>query len=405
MGLERVREVSQRLNLNPIFPVITVGGTNGKGSACAMLESIYQQAGYRVACYTSPHLLRYNERVRINSVEATDEELSAAFAAVELARTSLEQPVPLTYFEFGTLAAIWHFMQAEVDVAILEVGLGGRLDAVNAFEPSCAIVTSVDMDHMDFLGNTRESIGYEKAGIYRAGTAAICGDLDPPQSLLKHALAIGADLKQSGRNFYFAEEEGGWVYKDDKTVIRDLPKPALTGNFQRYNAACVLAAISAMQSRLAINQAQIAQGLRSVRLPGRFQQVASSPQVILDVAHNPHAAIALADNLTHAPCSGRTIAVFGMLADKDIAGVIEVLQSQIDVWYLSDIQHPRGAAADQLAENLRRIAPASSLHLYRDITMAYRQACNDAAENDRIIVFGSFFTVADVMRVLPAIPH
>ena len=398
MGLDRVDEVRHRLNLVPGFPVITVAGTNGKGSTCAMLERIYHEAGYRVACYTSPHLLRYNERVRVACQEAGDAELSEAFAAVEAAR----EGTLLTYFEFGTLAAMWHFMQTDVDVAILEVGLGGRLDAVNVFDPACAIVTSIDLDHMDFLGNSRESIGYEKAGVFRHGIPAICGDANPPYSLVNHATEIGADFQQIQRDFGFAVERDGWVYQGRQAVIRDLPMPALTGSFQLHNAACVMAAIQAMQAQLPVNIAQAALGLRTVKLAGRFQQCSTKPQIILDVAHNPHAAIALAENLRQSPCQGRTLAVFAMLADKDIAGTIKAVSSQIGSWYVAGIDHLRGASTQQLAELIQQQAPGCSIQIHTDVASAYRQACLDAGENDRIIVFGSFFTVADVMRGLPA---
>ena len=404
MGLDRVNEVRQRLNLHPQFPVITVAGTNGKGSTCAMLERIYHEAGYRVACYSSPHLLQYNERVRVACQEASDEALCNAFAAIEAARIE-QQHTSLTYFEFGTLAAMWHFMQADIDVAILEVGLGGRLDAVNVFDSSCAIVTSVDLDHMDFLGNNRESIGYEKAGIFRQGIPAICGDTNPPSALVTHAVSIGADFKLIQRDFGFKVEGDRWVYQEGPTDIPDLPMPALTGSFQLSNAACVMAAIQALQTQLPVSVAEIASGLQTVKLAGRFQRWLIEPQVILDVAHNPHAAIALAQNLRQLPCHGRTRAVFAMLADKDIAGVINALKSEIDVWYLSDIQQPRGAKAQQLGELIQQAMPGCVMQMYADVTLAYSQACLDAGENDRIVVFGSFFTVADVMRVLPAPPQ
>lgn len=399
MGLDRVNAVSQRLKLNPQFPVITVGGTNGKGSACAMLERIYHEAGYRVACYTSPHLLRYNERVRIDCQEASDVALCSAFAAVEAARQS-GKPIALTYFEFGTLAAVLHFMQAGVDVAVLEVGLGGRLDAVNVFDPDCAIVTSIALDHQDFLGNSRESIAYEKAGIFRSGIPAICGDCNPPASLLEHALGTGADFKLIQRDFGAAPHDEGWTYQHGDTRI-DLPLPALTGGFQLYNAACVVTAVEVLQDKLPVTTEQMAAGLHQVKLPGRFQQWRVQPRVILDVAHNPHAALALAENLRQLPCTGRTLAVFAMLADKDIAGVIHALYPQIDSWYAADIEHARGATAQQLARLIHQVAPNCNIDKYTDASSAYAQACNDAGENDRIVVFGSFFTVADVMRALP----
>lgn len=402
MGLERVNEVRQRLNLAPDFPIITVAGTNGKGSTCAMLERIYHCAGYRVGCYTSPHFLRYNERVRISCREVSDTALVTAFAAVEQARQGDGQaPVELTYFEFGTLAAMWYFMQAGIDVLILEVGLGGRLDAVNVFDPACAVVTSIDLDHMDFLGNNRESIGFEKAGIYRHGVPAICGDTNPPQSLVKHAEQIGAELMLNGRDFRFIAEDECWAYQGRHGIIDDLPMPALIGDFQRHNAACVLAAIEAMQLRLPVNREHLAAGLRSVALVGRFQRLASKPDVILDVAHNPQAALALAENLRQSAYKSRTLAVFAMLADKDIAGVVKAVTPEIDCWYVAGIAHARGTSGERTAELIRRQSGTSCVKSFSDVALAYRHACLDAGENDRIIVFGSFFTVADVMHVLP----
>lgn len=399
MGLDRVDAVRRRLKLDPDFPVITVAGTNGKGSTCAMLERIYHEARYRVGCYSSPHLLRYNERVHIDLDEADDESLCAAFLAVEMAR----EDALLTYFEFGTLAAMWHFMQSGIDVAIMEVGLGGRLDAVNVFEPSCCIVTSIDLDHMDFLGNSREDIGYEKSGVFRRGIPAICGDIDPPLSLLNHAADIGADLKLIQREFSMAIDGDSWTYQQGEIAIEKLPLPALVGNFQLGNAACAITAINALQTQLSVSQADIAAGLRTVKLAGRFQQLLDNPPVILDVAHNPHAALVLTKNLLQSPCTGRTLAVFSMLADKDIGGVVAATASQIDVWYVAGIDNVRAAIASQLAHAIHLHDADSEIQIFEDIASAYRQAFLDAGKNDRIIVFGSFFTVADVMRVLASI--
>ncbi|MCB5187228.1 bifunctional tetrahydrofolate synthase/dihydrofolate synthase [Methylobacillus caricis] len=399
MGLERVDLVRKHLNLDPAFPVIIVAGTNGKGSTCAMLERVYHAAGYRVGCYTSPHFVRYSERVRVGCQEIADADLIKAFDAVEAAR----RDTSLTYFEFGTLAAVWHFTQAAVDVAILEVGLGGRLDAVNVFTPACTIVTSIDLDHMDFLGNDRECIGREKAGVFRTGIAAICGDEHPPQSLKTYAKQIGADLRCIGQDFAPSHLEDGWEYRVGAASL-SLPLPALAGDFQLNNAACVINALHAMQSTLPVNIAHIRQGLQEVTLNGRFQSCRTNPQVILDVAHNPHAAVALAENLQQRPIAGRTIAVFSMLADKDIAGVVSVMAPHIDAWYVASVGHLRGATQAQL---LAFIAAATKENAqacgYENVISAYRQACIDAGENDRIIVFGSFFTVADVMGELAVI--
>lgn len=396
MGLGRVNQVKQRLNLQYNFPVITVAGTNGKGSTCAMLEHIYYAAGYRVASYSSPHLLRYSERIRVARHEISDEALIRAFQAIESAR----QEIQLTYFEYGTLAAMWHFCNADVDVAILEVGLGGRLDAVNVFEPSCAIVTSVDLDHMDFLGDTRELIGAEKAGVFRSNIPAICGDLSPPQSLINYAEVIGADLKRIQHDFQFERHQSCWRYSSPLCTLDALPMPALVGDFQLYNASCVMTAIQSLQSVLPVSKEAICDGLLTVRLHGRYQYLSSKPDVILDVAHNPHAAKSLAANLKNTSTQGKTIAVFAMLADKDIRGVIQAIAGEVDEWYVSGISHVRGADALTIHQLVNAELPDAVIRLFDGVKNAYEQACIDANENDRIIILGSFFTVAEVMRAL-----
>lgn len=396
MGLERVRTVKERLRLTPGFPLILVGGTNGKGSTCALLESIYHHAGYRVASYSSPHLLRYNERVKIGAMEATDAQLIDAFQAVERAR----QEVPLTYFEFGTLAAMWCFMQHEVDLAVLEVGLGGRLDAVNVFEPDCAIVTAVGIDHTDFLGSSRDSIGFEKAGIFRHDVPALCGDPQPPVTLLRHAQATGARLGLINRDFRVEARDAAWDFIGT-TTLPDLPLPALTGRFQLGNAACALAAIEVMQAKLPVTATQIAAGLEAVRLPGRFQRISRQPAVILDVAHNPHAARVLAENLRAENSGGRTVAVFSMLADKDIAGVIAALAAEVDAWHVFALDHVRAADLARLRQAFDEVVPDARVEIFSCVADALWRACNESRENDRIIAFGSFFTVAEVMRLFP----
>ena len=400
LGLDRVGEVAARLGLQPAVPIITVAGTNGKGSTCAMLEKIYLAAGYHVACYTSPHLLRYNERVRIDGVEVTDEALCRAFVAVESARGA----TPLTYFEFGTLAAMWLFIESGVQVAILEVGLGGRLDAVNIFDPACAILTSVDLDHLDYLGSTRESIGREKAGIFRPHVPALCGDPLPPDTVIGHALEIGAELRQIGRDFGFEKQHDNcWTFMSGDTAISDLPLPALSGEFQFYNASCALEAVRVLQAGLPVAVSAIRDGLRHVALQGRFQIFPGKPNVILDVAHNPHAARGLARNLHASSHSGRTLAVFAMLADKDIPGVLRELAEEVDVWFVADIHEVRGASAGMLARHLSEVAPQARVHRCADVVSAFRQACMTAGDNDRIAAFGSFYTVADVLRTLPGL--
>ncbi len=396
MGLDRVKAVAEKLQLNPTFPIITVAGTNGKGSVCAMLSHIYHQAGYKVGCYTSPHLNRYNERVNINLQMISDEALCKAFEAVEAARDD----IALTYFEMGTLAAMWYFCHENLEILILEVGLGGRLDAVNVFEPSCAIVTTVDLDHMEFLGETREKIGFEKAGIFRKNTLAICGDDNPPVSLVDYAQKIGANLALIGRDFQVKKAQKSWHYLAENSNLA-LPLLGLFGDFQVNNAACAIRAVQYLNHLLPTTEANIHAALAEVKLIGRFQHVQSTPSVILDVAHNPHAAKSLAQNLRSSPCAGRTLAVFAMLADKDIEGVISAVESEIDAWYLADIHIARGAKAQDLQVVLQQVlieyTDKNSIHLFEDVAVALKAACIDADINDRIIVFGSFYTVADAI--------
>lgn len=394
LGLERVAAVRQRLQLHVTAPIVTVGGTNGKGSTCAMLESILRAAGYRVGLYTSPHLLCYNERVRLNGVQADDAALCEAFAAVEAGRGD----IPLTYFEFGTLAALWLFVREKMDVLILEVGLGGRLDAVNAFDADCAIVTSVAVDHTDYLGETRAAIGHEKAGIFRPDRPAICAEADAPQSVAHHAAEVAARFLQIGRDFGFYAEQEQWRFWSGNQRYAALPYPALRGAYQLNNAAAALEALEQLKQRLPVTRNEIRRGLLEVSLPGRFQVLPGKPQVVLDVAHNPHAAAALAGNLAAMPPAGKTIAVFAMLRNKDIAGVVQALSATVDVWLVAGIDQPRGAAAGELLAVLRRQGLADRALPFTDIVAAYRHACNMAGDDDRIAAFGSFYTVADILR-------
>ena len=397
MGLDRVGDVRDALRLAPAFPVLTVGGTNGKGSACAMLEAILSEAGYRVGCYTSPHLLRYNERVRIGRREATEADLAGAFQAVEHARGE----TALTYFEFGTLAAVWLFARERVDAAILEVGLGGRLDAVNCFDPACALVMSVDLDHMEYLGPTREHIAFEKAGIYRGGRPAICSAVPAPASLVRHAEAIGARLLLRERDFGSVAGAGQWRYWGPAGRKEGLPHPALRGGVQLANAAACLAALDCLRERLPVTMADVRAGLLKAENPGRFQVLPGRPLVILDVAHNPHAARVLADNLAQMGSRGRTIAVFSMLRDKDVGGVIEAVKARVDRWCVAPLDAPRGAPVELLERHLQQAGAAPRTTRCETIAAAYAQACGMAAEDDKILVFGSFYTVAAVMRATP----
>jgi len=395
LGLDRVARVRDALGLAPAFPIITVGGTNGKGSVCAMLEAILDRAGYRVGRYTSPHLLRYNERVRVACSEARDEELARGFAAVERARGD----VPLTYFEYGTLAAVWLFVGWRVDVAVLEVGLGGRLDAVNAFDADCAVVTTVDIDHVDFLGGDREAIGREKAGIFRRGRPAVCADPAPPSSLLRHAEETGALLLRIDADFGATPQGRQWQYWGRSGKRSALPHPVLRGACQLANAAAAIAVLESMRQRLPVAVNDIRAGLLEADNPGRFQVLPGRPAVILDVAHNPQAARALAASLAAmGGGGGRVFAVFAMLRDKDIAGVAAAVKSRVTHWYIAGLEGARGAGAGELRRALAA-NEVSAVTECRDVAAAYAQACDIATENDRILVFGSFYTVAAVMQL------
>jgi dihydrofolate synthase/folylpolyglutamate synthase len=391
--------VLERLALCPLpFVVVTVAGTNGKGSTVAMLDAILRAAGYRVGTYTSPHLVRYNERVRLHDRDASDAELCEAFARVEAVRGE----VPLTYFEFGTLAALQLLARASLDVAVLEVGMGGRLDAVNAVDADCAVVTSVGIDHVQWLGSTREEIGREKAGVYRGGRPAICGDDDPPRSVLAQASAIGAELAVRGRDFWFergATAEAGWVWRSRTQVRSGLPVPALRGDHQFANAATVLMALETLAHRLPVSQAQIRDGLAQARVAGRFQVIPGSPLQVLDVAHNAEAARALAQTLSQMPCGGRTIAVFGMLADKDIAAVTQAMRAVVDRWHVFTLAVPRGANAAALRAVLD-VQGISDVHEFDTPIAAHAAALAVAQPVDRVVIFGSFYTVGDILARL-----
>lgn len=386
LGLERVNRVLERLRIELHCPLITVGGTNGKGSTCAMLESILRAGGYRTGLYTSPHLVRYNERVRVAGVELEDAPLCKAFAAVESARGG----VPLTYFEFGTLAAFQVFEQSRLEVLILEVGLGGRLDAVNVLDADCAVLTSVDIDHVDYLGPDRESIGREKAGIFRPGRPAVVADPDPPQTVVQ---APGAKLFL-GKDFGFTAAQDQWTYWGPRGRRGGLAYPALRGKVQLRNAAAALCALDALELPLAMQD--VRRGLAEVELPARFQVLPGRPQVVLDVAHNVEAAKTLAENLFVSGYASETIAVCGMLRDKDIAGVLRSLAPRVTRWHLASLPGPRGASADQLESALGKAGAAK----FASPTDAFVAASGRAGEGDKIVVFGSFLTVGEVMAWL-----
>lgn len=447
LGLERTRQVAQRMRLEMRCPVITVAGTNGKGSTCAMLESIALQAGYVPGVYTSPHFVNFEERCRVHGEVVAPEELVEHFAAVEEARGQTQ----LTYFEFTTLAILRFLSQAKIDVAIVEVGLGGRLDATNIIDPSCAIITSIDVDHTQFLGSTREQIGYEKAGIMRAGKPVIVSDPMPPQSILDYAQEIGADLWRFGHDFNYNGDPQQWAWAGRGRRYAGLAYPALRGANQLLNAAGALAAFEALRHELPVTAQAVRTGLALVELQGRFEVIPGEPTVILDVAHNPHSVAALAANLSsmHAGSFARTLAVFGAMRDKDLRLMLETISPLVDEWFFTDLPIERGASASEIAQiwsevepnantaealttaaalsedmqqtstssvhlTVRRIKGAAQVlpaaareaasqtpkfsHICADPQQALDAALATAGTTDRIVVFGSFYTVGAILK-------
>jgi dihydrofolate synthase / folylpolyglutamate synthase len=401
MGLGRVKAVAERMALRFDCPVITVAGTNGKGSTCAMLEAILLEAGYRTGVYTSPHLVHFEERCRLRGESASAQEFAQAFAEVEAVRGD----VSLTYFEFSTLAILHLMAKAALDVVILEVGLGGRLDAVNIVDADCAVITSIDIDHTAILGKDRESIGFEKAGIMRAGRPVIVSDPVPPQSVIDHAAAVGAELWRFGRDFNFSGDKQQWAWAGRERRYSGMAYPALRGANQLINASGVLAALDALRSRIPVTAQAVRNGLALVELPGRFQIVPGEPVLVLDVAHNPHSVAALAANLDAMGFYPNTHAVVGVMADKDLLPMLQRVNPLIDRWYFTDLPLPRAAKGVDLqrtwaAQNTRADA-SSSVH---SGPMAALGAAIEAADPaDRIVVFGSFHTVGGVLQ--NGIPH
>ncbi|MEA3120565.1 MAG: dihydrofolate synthase / folylpolyglutamate synthase [Paraburkholderia sp.] len=408
MGLDRIGQVKAALRLTLTCPVLTVGGTNGKGSTCAILESILLHAGYHVGCHTSPHLLEFNERARIDGHNATDAELLPHFEAVESARNSLPEPVSLTYFEFTTLAILHLFASRGLDAVVLEVGLGGRLDAVNIIDTDCAVITSIDIDHTEYLGGTREKIAFEKAGIFRPGKPAICADPAAPHTLVDHASAIGADLWLFGRDFRYEGQAGTerqqWSYVGRSMRRSALAYPALRGANQLINTSAALAALEALRERLPVSAQEVRLGLANVELAGRFQVLPGRPTIVLDVAHNPHAAAVLAQNLGGMGFYRYTYAVFGAMRDKDVAGILGHMKGEIDHWCVTDLPLGRAASAETLDTELRNAGvtdgPDSSVRRFVTPAEAFEDAAKRATEDDRIVVFGSFYTVAGVMALM-----
>ena len=400
MGLDRVRVVALRMGIRFDCPVFTVAGTNGKGSTCAMLESILGHAGYRTGVYTSPHLVHFEERLRLSGVPVDASVLADAFARVERSRCEGDEPVSLTYFEFSTLAILDIMARARLDVVVLEVGLGGRLDAVNIIDPDCAVITSIDLDHMELLGPDRESIGYEKAGIMRTGRPVVVSDPVPPQSVLDRAREVDADLWRIGVDFNFSGDKQQWAWRGRDRRYAGLAYPALRGANQLFNASGALAALAALHQRLPVTAQAVRSGLSEVELPGRFQIVPGQPSLVLDVAHNPHAVAALAANLDAMGFFPTTHAVFGAMADKDLALMFERVNPIIDRWYFTDLPTTRaqtGAVLEAQWRSLNKRADTRAT-TFADPVLALQAAVDAADPADRIVVFGSFYTVGGVLK-------
>lgn len=409
MGLERMKTMIDRLRIHFDCPVFTVAGTNGKGSTCALTERILRHAGYKVCMHTSPHLLRFNERALVNGAEATDAALVAAMDKVEAARGDL----PLTYFEFTGLAILWLFMQEKPDAVILEIGLGGRLDAMNAIDTDCGIVCAVGIDHVAFLGETREKIGFEKSCIYRAGKPAICADRDAPATLVAHAREIGAKLLLAGRDFEVKENgDGTFDFAMGDWVRHGLPHSALPGRHQTDNAAGVLAALGVMREKLPVTREAIIRGLVSVTITGRFETVrrgsTEEPALIFDVGHNPQAATSLAANLRATKTEGlATIAVLGMLADKDMTGVVKTVAPEVDAWFVTGLGTARGASLSVLREAMAKAGVPDDLITDAEspaaaLAAAEAHAAKILPRPVRIIGFGSFVTVSALIEAVRA---
>jgi len=394
-GLERVGEVWRRLALSPASTVLTVGGTNGKGSVTATLDAIVTAAGYETGLFTSPHLVRYHERIRLHGREVSDSGLLAAFAEIDAARGDIS----LTYFEWNALAAFVVFSRARVDVAVLEVGMGGRLDAVNLLDADVAAVVSVGLDHREWLGDTVEAIGTEKAGIYRGGRPAIFGARQVPRSVVASAAAVGARLRRIGDDFDYVERADGWDYVGFGSRRRELPLPALRGSAQLGNAAVALAVLEGAEPAILVPDEAVRAGLLAVRLPGRFQVVEGDPEWILDVAHNAEAAESLAASLAARPGRGRTIAVCGVLGDKDVESIVAALRDEVDRWIAVGLEGPRALAPAELAGRIAR-ASAAPVLAAGSVPAGLDQARDECRPGDRVLVFGSFLTVGPALAWL-----
>ena len=395
LGLERVCAVAEYCDILPdARTVVGVAGTNGKGSTVALLEEILHREGYEVGTYTSPHLRRYNERIRVNTVQVSDRELCEAFDFIDRHRRGIS----LSFFEFSTLAAFYCFKHRSLSVILLETGLGGRLDAINIAPLDVTIITSIGIDHTEWLGTSREDIAKEKAGIMRAGRPVICGDYAPPRAIAAAAREKGAMLYQIGEHFYARRNRRNWCFVHTGGEVPDLPMPALFGEVQLHNAACGLMTLQCLGERLPVSENSIAAGLKHVKLEGRFQVRRNSHTVIFDIAHNPHSTAVLADNMLRLPTTGSTHAVFAVLADKDVEGMLDKLAPLVDYWHLAEVQASRALRLDVLGELVKEHVPWARVEAYTSVAAACRSALSGMSEKDRLLVFGSMITVAEALE-------
>jgi len=399
LGLERIRQVASKLDcLTPSFPIITVAGTNGKGSSVALLESILIAQGYKTGSYTSPHLLVYNERIKLNALHASDKQIINAFEKIDKARGDIS----LSYFEFGTLAAVLIFSEQNVDVAILEVGLGGRLDAANLWDASLALITSIAIDHENWLGNDRETIAKEKSGIMRTDTPVISGDLNPPKSIKTEAKRIGASLFQINKDFSFKSiDTNYWQWSwpaNDKNSNYTLPHSALNGEYQLNNAATVIAGLQAIQQLLPVSLDAIKQGLESVSIIGRLELLSQSPDWLIDVAHNPHSAKALSKYLIQHPTSGKTYALFSMLKDKDIKEVLATMNQHIDEWHIFELEGSRGISLSALKQLMKKAPVTGDIISHDKCSKAIKKLKKHIKNKDKVVAFGSFLVISQVIE-------
>ncbi len=402
LGLDRIQQVASNMGIdtNWSIPVITVAGTNGKGSSVAILEAIYQHAGYRVGSYTSPHLIHYNERIKINRQPVSDQLICEAFELVDQARQQTAEAISLTYFEFGTLAALSILKQAELDLVILEVGLGGRLDAVNIIDAQVALLTPVSIDHQSWLGNTREEIAAEKAGVIKQGSVVVCSDPQPAAAIVSKAHDRATAFYRLGDDFLLKQEADTTSFQSASLNITHLPIPNLEGSYQLDNAAAAIQVSQVLNQRLAVNEQAISAALDDIQLAGRYQQLASSPDIIVDVAHNAQAVTVLADNLRNRPCKGRTLAVLAMLEDKSISEALAAIDKQIDYYYLASLEGSRALSADDLKQRVQETLRDDKLSTERTVQQAINRAIAEAEKYDRIVIFGSFLTVSAAIEQL-----